>query len=69
MLFGLVGIPPAGVMTFGMLDGMPVADEETELDGWMIMAVAMLCVVAVSVPVGTMEKGGTVVEGLVVADG
>lgn len=62
---GAFGTPPAGWITFGMLDGMPVAVVDTEVgDGWIMIAVATLCVVAVSVPVGTMENGGAVVEGL-----
>jgi hypothetical protein len=52
-------------MTLGMLDGMPVAVEEAELgDGWIMIAVAMLWVVAVSVPVGTIENGGAEVDAL-----
>ena len=49
-----------------MLEGIPTAVLDTEVDGWMMMAVAMLSEVAVSVPVGTMEKTGD--DDLVVAD-
>jgi len=37
-----------------MLDGIPVALVET-VDGWMMMAVGMLWVVAESVETGTIE--------------
>lgn len=43
-------------MTFGIVGGIPVALGET-VDGWMMIALGTLCVVAVSVAVGTIEYG------------